>query len=95
MLKIANPLLCRCAISPRVIADSPVEIPDGCVPVHEIPSNDRILAMTKLFEAAGWTEETAEQIRPTSGLEAPSSASTPSGSGTDADLPTSQTEAIA
>lgn len=84
---LAAALLVRVAISPKLIEDSPAEIPEGSFPVREIRYEDRMRIFAELMADSGFSTEAAEGIRPFSETGEGSSTSTGSGSDTAAPLP--------
>lgn len=52
----AEELLVELSITPRILADSPAEIPEGCVPVRELPHLDKLRMCEELLRVAGFSK---------------------------------------
>jgi hypothetical protein len=77
-VKLADVLLRRCVVSPRLLEDSPVDIPDGAYPLVEIPAQERLLACNALMEEAGLLGDVKDRFAPLSVARMTSSSSTDS-----------------
>ena len=63
---IANALLALCSKVPKLTLDEPDEIPEGTLPVSEIPDAIYGELVKQLCADSGWTAEAAEAVGPTS-----------------------------
>jgi len=72
MLELSDRLLVLCGITPKFIAESPAEVPPGCIPVREISPFLRFELANALLEDSGFTRKAADTVRPTSATEAAS-----------------------
>jgi len=75
--EIADGLLVACSRSPRITLDEAEEIPEGTLPVSEIPDAVYLELVANLSRDSGFSAEAAEAIRPTSATGEDSSPLTP------------------
>ena len=62
---IQDHLLALCSRRPKITLDEPDEIPDGTLPVSEIPDAIYNELVAALCSDSGYTAEAAEEVRPT------------------------------
>ena len=63
---LADGLLALCSIKPKITLDEPEEIPDGTLPVSEIPDAIYQELMKRLASDSGFGAEAAADVRPSS-----------------------------
>lgn len=73
LTELSERLLVLCSKGPtRIVDDTDGDVPDGCIPVSEIPDAIFNELVRQLSEDSGFTSEAAEEVRPTSGTSAAS-----------------------
>ena len=63
-MDLADALLCRCALRPKLVREPQETYPDGIDCVEEYPVETREDIAGKLLELAGFTEEAAQELLP-------------------------------
>jgi hypothetical protein len=83
-IDLANELLIKCALKPRIVPDgTPVQDVSIAVSVEELTCLERVSIMTQLLALVGFSKEEADRIDPFAGRTETSGSSMPSGNGTD------------
>ena len=75
---VADALLAVCSKSPKIVVEELDEIPEGVIPVSEIPDPVYMELVAQLCKDSGFSAEAADEVRPTSETSAEPSPSTPS-----------------
>ena len=66
--ELVDALLSRCSKSPKITLDDPDEIPEGTVPVSELPQQVWVELIGRLAKDSGFSAEAAEEIRPSDAM---------------------------
>jgi hypothetical protein len=62
--EMVDALLARCSKSPKLTLDEPDEIPEGTVPVSELPQSVWVELIGRLAKDSGFSAEAEEEVRP-------------------------------
>jgi hypothetical protein len=65
--EVTDGLLALCSRVPKITLDEPNQIPEGTLPVSEIPDAIYQELVAKLCADSGYNAEAADEIRPSSG----------------------------